>query len=281
MGVKPSFTAVQWIVCAIFISTAETRSRNFDGRYSYSLSTFDSAGKLAQVQSAVKAAMSGTPVISIATTTGIYMLAPEPLPSPLLIQDGTARFVGITDEILLAHSGLSADARLLTAAAHRLAVEHEYTFDERIPIEIFLQELSLLLQEYTIKAAARPFGTSLVIGYNPRGAIVTSETNKNPTLYRIDPSGTITKGQSFILNELLEQTELSEAVDALRKLPNAKMAHAMTHALRVALSKLDKTPNDLDKQHVDAVESTLFASLLSDGTFNVERRAYAADEADR
>ena len=276
---QPSSTVKLWLFCAILSAVTEARSRNYDGRYSYSLSTFDSAGNLAQVQSAVKASMSGTPIISVATATGIYMLAPEPLPSPFLIQDGTARFVGITDEIILSHSGLLGDARLLSAAAQRLAVEHEYTFDEKIPIEIFLQELSLLIQEYTMKAGARPFGTCLVIGYNPQ-SVVASDTSRNPTLYRIDPSGTITKGQSFVTNELFEKTDLSETVDALRQLPDDEIRQEMTHALQSALSKLDKTPTDLDRQDIGAVESTLFASLLSDGTFDVERHAFTR-KADR
>lgn len=35
----------------------------------------------------------------------------------------------------------------MTAAAQRMAVEHAYTFDEPIPIESFLEGVSLLFQE--------------------------------------------------------------------------------------------------------------------------------------
>jgi 20S proteasome alpha/beta subunit len=132
-----------------------------DERYSYSLTTFDPSGKLNQVERAMQAAEQGTPVVAVVKTDSVILAAPQVLPSPAFtLDDGTSRFLLLTPEIMISHSGLSADGRILVAAAQRLAVEHEYTFDENISVGIFLEELSLLFQEYTMKPATRPFGAS-------------------------------------------------------------------------------------------------------------------------
>jgi len=112
--------------------------------------------------------------------------------SPLIREDGTDRFVQVTRSIFLAHSGINADGRVLCNAAQRLAVEHEYTFDEEIPMNVFLEEMSLLMQRYTMKPGSRPFGSSLMVGF-----IQPSLQNKNGhdqddrQLFTIDPSGNV------------------------------------------------------------------------------------------
>ena len=130
-----------------------------DGRYSYSLTTFDPSGKLGQVESAIEATKQGIPIVAVIvnnsyiddnnTTSpcyGIIMVAPQILPDIYTLDDGTTRFSLITPEIMVSHTGLSSDGRVIVAAAQRMAVRHEYTFDEHIDIAIFLEELSLLYQ---------------------------------------------------------------------------------------------------------------------------------------
>jgi 20S proteasome alpha/beta subunit len=169
------------------------------GRYSYSLTTFDPTGKLGQVERALEAAQQGTPIVALIygnntnpASSGILLAAPQVLPDLFTLDDGTPRFSLVTPEIAVAHSGLSADGRVVVAAAQRLARQHEYTFDESIGITIFLEELSLLFQEYTMKPAARPFGVSLVVAYLPRIKAGGGEGSMDiavPALYRVDPSG--------------------------------------------------------------------------------------------
>eukprot|EP00980_Cylindrotheca_fusiformis_P014495 scaffold3875_cov123-Cylindrotheca_fusiformis.AAC.15 len=115
--------------------------------------------------------------------------APQVLPSMFMLDDGTARFASVAPHIVVAHSGISADGRVLVAAAQRLAVEHTFTFEEPIPIDLFLEEMSLLLQEYTMKPGSRPFGTTLLVAHLPS---VEAEKERQPQLYRIDASGSVT-----------------------------------------------------------------------------------------
>jgi 20S proteasome subunit alpha 2 len=182
-----------------------------DGRYSYSLSFFDPQGKLGQVERANQAAARGIPIL-VLTTRGngngqydgnderVIMAAPHVLPNALTIDSGTMRFAQVSSTILMAHSGLTADGRVLMTAAQRLAVEHEYVFDEDIPIAVFLEEMSLLFQEYTMKEGVRPFAASLIVAsLSTDPAVVASRHGVGPQIYRIDPSGSVTALGSFAL----------------------------------------------------------------------------------
>jgi 20S proteasome alpha/beta subunit len=84
----------------------------------------------------------------------------QPMP-PLMDDDGTSRFAIISPQIIIGHTGIAAEGRVVVEAAQHLAIEHSYTYDE--PIE----EISLFFQEYTMKQGLRPFSCTLVLGYLP------------------------------------------------------------------------------------------------------------------
>jgi len=185
-----------WSFIIPTLSNANTES--IDGRFSFSLSTFDPNGKLGQVERAMIASSLGTPIVAVIKNDRILLASPQILPSPFMKDDGTTRFAPITQHIVMAHSGISADGRVLIAAAQQLAIEHAYTYDENIPIDLFLEEMSLLFQEYTMTPGVRPFGAIVLIAYIPpdgggmgMGA-EKEEERRRPRLFRIDPSGSVT-----------------------------------------------------------------------------------------
>jgi 20S proteasome alpha/beta subunit len=196
------FVWIYCLSCCLHICSGN----DLEGRYSFSLTTFDQKGKLGQVERASQAAALGTPIVAVVvacqsdTDTDrrrIILASPQALPHALIKDDGTARFSPISPHIAVAHSGISADGRVLVAAAQRLAIEHAYTFDEPIPIELFLEEVSLMFQEYTMKVAARPFGVVLLVAHCPTASASTDSLSgqqqpQPPQLYRIDPSGGVT-----------------------------------------------------------------------------------------
>ena len=168
----------------LFVDSAVT-----DGRHSYSLTTFDPDGKLGQVERALMAASLGTPIVGVVKGDNIILASPQILPSPMINDDGTTRFAAVSPQIVLGHSGISSDGRVVIESAQRLAIEHSYTYDELIPINLFLEEISLLFQAYTMKPGARPFGCTLLVGYLPPRS--TSVANEKPRLFQIDCSGSV------------------------------------------------------------------------------------------
>lgn len=177
-------------------------NESLDGRFSFSLSTFDPSGKIGQVERALIASSLGTPIVAVIKKDRVLFASPQILPSPLMEDDGTARFAAVTPRIAIGHSGISADGRVLIAAAQQLAVEHAYTYDENIPIDLFLEEMSLLYQEYTMTPGVRPFGAILLVAYVPSklethnngdadGDDDDSSNAVKPLLFRLDPSGSV------------------------------------------------------------------------------------------
>ena len=193
----------------LFVDSAVT-----DGRHSYSLTTFDPDGKLGQVERALVAASLGTPIVGVVKGDSIVLASPQILPSPLMNDDGTTRFAAVSPQIVLGHSGISSDGRVVMESAQRLAIEHSYTYDEPIPINLFLEEISLLFQAYTMKPGARPFGCTLLVGYlPPRCTSISSgkekfETNEKPRLFKIDCSGSVVELDTIaIINGKHQQGE--------------------------------------------------------------------------
>ena len=72
---------------------------------------------------------------------------------------------------------------MIVSHAQKLAVEYEYTYDDEMPLDVLLEEMSLFFQSYTSKPASRPFGCTLLIGH----------LDDYPCkMYQIDPSGSVT-----------------------------------------------------------------------------------------
>jgi 20S proteasome subunit alpha 2 len=212
-----------------------------DGRHSFSLSTFDPAGKLGQVERAHAAASLGPPLVAVvvvevnSASRAVLMAAPQELPSTsaLVEDDGTSRFLRLTSEIVVGHTGLSADGRFLLARAKKLAIQHEYAFDEPIPVAVLLEELALLYQQYTMRPAARPLGAYLMVAHLP------GDARARPSLFRLDPSGNVhtIRDDVVVLNGNLEKTQLRGAVEEMLRSADAEglldhLAEGVVVALR-------------------------------------------------
>jgi hypothetical protein len=158
--------------------------------YRFSLTTFDPAGQLGQVQRAVQAAARGVPLIAFVDThtEALWLAAPQRLPSVCMTDDGTARWGRVTPNIVVAHTGVGADGRLLLQRAHQIALSHDYQYGTAIPLATLLQELALVLQEATRHAGGRPGGATLLVAHLP--------SHGRPTLVRLDPSGSMTVATS-------------------------------------------------------------------------------------
>ncbi|GAX24329.1 hypothetical protein FisN_4Lh448 [Fistulifera solaris] len=237
-----------------------------EGRYSFSLTTFDPTGKLGQVERAMEAAAQGIPIVGlIVSNSTIFMAAPQVLPSPLMQDDGTRRFSQLTDEICIAHSGIAADGRVLVAEAHRIVVEYQYTFDEPAPLPYLLEELAHIFQQYTMKPGARPFGTSLLIGFNPRDR----SSGEVPGFYRIDPSGAVTTlGEYAVIHGELGTTDLRERLQEVTT--EEKMEQQIADMLRFTLMEQALKKRQSDDVNMSKRLTILIAKAF-DGRFIVHR----------
>jgi Proteasome subunit len=260
-----------------------------DGRHSFSLSTFDPSGKLGQVERAHVAASLGPPLVAVVVTLAaanqrdnqraVFIAAPQVLPpsssSALVEDDGTSRFLRLTPEIVVGHTGLSADGRFVLSRAKRLAIEHEYAFDEPIPVAVLLEEMALLYQQYTMRPAARPLGTYLVVAHVPRDA------RSRTSVFRIDPSGNVHEIQDdiVVLNGNLEKAQLRGKIEDVLQRRSAADADVdfvkgLVSALRDSVLEQTRKGAPLDltsNEGVDRDPLVVIVAMLSTSKYTTRR----------
>lgn len=145
----------------------------------HSLTTFSSEGKLNQCEHALKASQNGTLSISCQSNDGI-VLASLKLFSPLVDISKIQKVFQICDNIGMTYAGLQPDFRIIHEKACSLAQSYFNIYGRYPYVDIFVKNLSRVIQEYTQKGGLRPFGVSiLVAGY----------VKNKPELYLIEPSG--------------------------------------------------------------------------------------------
>jgi len=266
------FTLTHLIFSLLILSrTCHASDNTLDGRFSFSLTTFDPTGKLRQVERAQQAASLGTPLVAVCFSNKILMACPQVLPSPFMTDDGTARFNRITQNIAVAHSGVSADGRVVIASAQRMAVEHAYTFDEPIPIESFLEGVSLLFQEYTMKPASRPFGCNLLVAHVPSKE---ESDDATPRIYRIDPSGSVETMDTFaVIGSLQNKASLTEALDRFAKDSSGSQEKDEATLMRILDDSVVRPPlTSLEKsEKMEPRRNYLVASLTKQNGLQVRR----------
>ena len=267
------------LACRCVSSSSSTGASN---RYSFSLTTFDPSGKLGQVDRAVEAAARGPPiavVVVVATNDNsnkrIFLAAPQMFPSsPFVKDDGTPRMVRITPELVLAHTGLSADGRMVCAAAQTLALQYRYTYNTDIPVDSFLQGISLLFQEYTMKAGRRPFGCTVVVAYCPSGSQNKQQNSPSPGAFRIDPSGSIVAlDKCSIVNGKGDEDlfQLKDRITASSSLVDDDTAEDSLQDT-IAQWLYEQLSMQAKRNRVETVaEKFIVASVSSDGLFQRSR----------
>lgn len=268
---RVSLGLFQFAILIIGFHHVLTEGRSMNERHSYSLTTFDTTGKLGQVERAMEAAQHGTPIVAVVHSNSVILAAPQVLPSPFCIDDGTPRFTLVTNEILVSHSGLAADGRILAAAARRLAIEHEYTFNESIELPVFLEEMALLLQKYTLEPATRPFGACLVVVFVPQQNRCTDVDSHSsilqPQLYRMDPSGNVERLEHPVAivhgGTLFQDSELLDHLhDIATKEDNDVVATDICNHVAIVLQKALHQQVKKRGDREDPIDSTILTAFL-------------------
>ncbi len=237
MKIESIESILRFLTILSLIATSNCAENRLDGRYSFSLTTFDPQGRLNQVERASRAARCGTPVIALRRPTCFLLVAPQALPHALVEDDGTARFSRVSSDLVVAHSGVSADGRIAVAAGQRLAIEHEFTFDEPVPVQVFLEAMALFFQEYTMKAGARPFGCALLVGSLESGE-----------LFRLDPSGSVeTLGTCGVIGSLADK--LQSKVEEFSKKEDGDDVQLMASLTTMLREALDDESVDEENGH--------------------------------
>ncbi|KAG6872756.1 hypothetical protein C0995_006958 [Termitomyces sp. Mi166 len=150
-------------------------------RRRYSLTVFSPSGKLVQIEHALAAVSQGTTSLGIKASNGI-VIATEKKTSSILIDDSMLDKVAvICPNIGIVYSGMGPDFRVLIAKARKSAQAYWKIYGEYPPTRVLTQEIATVMQQATQSGGVRPYGVSLLVaGW---------DSNRGPTLYQVDPSG--------------------------------------------------------------------------------------------
>mmetsp|Transcript_18042 Transcript_18042/g.31102 ORF Transcript_18042/g.31102 Transcript_18042/m.31102 type:complete len:251 (-) Transcript_18042:326-1078(-) len=151
-------------------------------RYDSRTTIFSPEGRLYQVEYAMEAISHAGAAIGILAKDGIVLAAEKKITSNLLESSkSTEKMYKIDDHIACAVAGITSDANILINYARLAAQRYTLEFQEPIPVEQLLQNVSDLKQGYTQFGGQRPFGVSFLFsGYDRHFGF---------QLYQSDPSG--------------------------------------------------------------------------------------------
>ena len=99
----------------------------------------------------------------------------------------------IDENITAAFSGLNSDGRILVNNARLKAQSYRLDFEDDPSIEYMARYISQVVQKYTQKGGARPFGLSMFVGGFDR--------ERQPRLYMVEPSGMITSWKAHAIGK--------------------------------------------------------------------------------
>ena len=146
----------------------------------FSLTTFNSKGKLKQIENALKAVSNGETAIGIKYKGGIVLAVEKNIKSALVDENSVRKIQQISEHVGATYAGLSGDFRVLLQSSRKQSMKHVLTYEEPILMGNIARETAKIFQEFTQSGGVRPFGICMLMaGVDADGA----------QLFQLDPSG--------------------------------------------------------------------------------------------
>ncbi|KAI5181954.1 20S proteasome subunit alpha 5 [Nematocida sp. AWRm80] len=170
------------------------------------INAYSSDGRIYQLEYAMKAASLGTTTVGIKLKDGVVVVSEKKIVTSLQVSESIRKHHLVYDHCGIAFSGLSGDARTIISKARGYSINHDFVYNENIPIEGIVKSLSAIALNFgekdeSMKIFSRPFGISILIcGYDSQ-----------PRLFSLDPSGTYIEYNAKAIGSAAEAvtTELS------------------------------------------------------------------------
>ena len=200
------------------------------------VNTYNSDGRIIQVEYAMKAMNLGTTTIGIRLKDHVIIVSEKKLANSLQSPQSIKKHFKIYDTILAGISGVSGDAPTIIKKCRNICLNHEKIYNEQISAENLMEDICALAlkfgeQKMEKKIFSRPFGVSLLIGVYENG----------PKLYSVDPSGSYLEYKARCIGSAQEvvETILESDYDSFNELEQS-ISKALGILKNVMKEKINK-----------------------------------------
>jgi proteasome alpha subunit len=160
--------------------------------YDRAITIFAPDGRIYQVEYAFESVRRGWTTLGIKSKEGAAVVVHKKKTTPLLDEKMIQKIFIVDDHIGATFAGIASDGRVLVEYARQLALQHEFYYDEPIPVEYLAKLICDVKQAYTQHAGVRPFGVAIVFaGVDEDG----------PQLIMTEPSGRYLSYYAVVIGE--------------------------------------------------------------------------------
>ncbi|MBN2126801.1 MAG: archaeal proteasome endopeptidase complex subunit alpha [Candidatus Diapherotrites archaeon] len=153
---------------------------------------FSPDGRLYQVEYASKIVAQGTMGAALKYNKGILFAADKKIPSKLMMPESVEKLFKIDHHVAALSAGLVGDARRLIQVAREKAQENIMYYDQPVPVEFLVKEISNIKQAFTQYGGMRPFGISFVFGGVDKSGF---------RLFETEPSGALAEYHAIAIGK--------------------------------------------------------------------------------
>jgi len=218
------------------------------GAYDRVATMFSPDGRLYQVEYAGKIVEQGTIGAAVVYADGVLFGADKKVNSKLIIPESIEKLFKIDEHIGAISAGLVGDARRLVQIARKEAQENRMYYEDKIPVETLVKEVSAVKQLFTQYAGMRPFGVSFILGGVDDGG---------KKLFETEPSGALAEYKAIAIGK-----GRKESMKFFEK--NYKDGLALEDAVRLVAGAIEKGLEDKEKLDINRLD---FAFVSENSSF--------------
>lgn len=147
------------------------------------ISIFSSAGKLYQVEYAIRCAQSASGLTSVAARgkSAVVLVTQKKVPDRLVDQSSVTNVFKVTEKLACLMTGLPADCQAAVVRLRYEANEFRHNYGYAMPVSSLAKRIADISQVYTQKASLRPLAAMCILG--------AVDEEHGPQLFKVDPAG--------------------------------------------------------------------------------------------
>jgi len=198
-----------------------------DSNYDHHITIFSSAGKLYQVEYAIRCAQTASGLTSVAARgkSAVVLVTQKKVPDRLVDPSSVTNIFKVTEKLAVLMTGLPADCRAAVTRLRYEANEFKFQYGYAMPVASLAKRIADISQVYTQKASLRPLAAICILG--------AVDDERGPQIFKVDPAG-----HFFPYHATAAGAKESEANNFLEKKVDDLQAYDTDQTIRYAIAAL-------------------------------------------